>query len=343
MSFLEDLRGLFRRVSLITRTNINHYRGKLDSDREADLFKEIDFIDEDDVIRAVALRNFSETYPVRSEIRASSDISEIIPLNRTSVLNMIISFASNLSFVSFAILSFVFIPILISSLLDLFLLGGHTIVMSAVDILLGATVTGTALASGLLLSELDVVVTMRKCLEKAKEDLRDRQIYHQERCLLEMQIDNDKMAKELNRYNSLIESKKKEVKTLRDMCQSVELISYLKENDKRRDLAPYRDSIKKLTNQIRNLENGLRKRNSIADELRAKLYQLTTMAKAVRVSDAIRSLRSGDSSREIKELNEITDESLKLIKDKIANVRQDIMDESGLDSDNHNKKPKLLE
>ena len=327
-SLFKDIRDSYRRMSIIVRSHWNYWR---ESDHESD--DEVSLPRNDDVLSAVAERHFALAYPDPA-IDFSSDISSVLWINRTSALNKVLSFLSNLLRVSSIPLFFYFICLLLFGRLDLIVLdygyGVGTLGTYLFDAIWAGTATCAAITSSLLLRELDKAVTMQYCLAAARDVLKDRQIYHQEKCLLTLEQINDKVEIELDKYRTIISAREAEIGTLEEMCAAVGRMPDLDKKSRKMDLANYRTSIKKLSNEVRDLRKDLGAVEKRAARSKAEIWKSFAMARLTKVVGTLLSIRNGDQVKQIEDLSENANSQLALIEDRASDLHENFLIETGV-------------
>ena len=325
-SFFNDVRDFYRRVNIIVRSRWNYWGSSGEPDDEVNLPKE------DEVISAVAERHFALVYPDPA-ITSSPDDSSVLWINYTSILNTVISFFSNLLRVSSLPLFVYFIYTLIFSRLDLLVIDyGYsvgTMGMYLYDVIWTGTATIAAFTSSLILRELDKVVTMYQCLGIARDTLKDRQIYHQEKCLLALEQINNKAGAEFGKYRVRINARVAEINTLEDMCADIERIPYLDIKSKKGDLAKYRASIRKLSREVASLRKDLDLMKKKVAMARAEVHKSLAMSRLIKVVDTLQSIENGDEARQIEDLKENSKNHLALIEDGVSDLHEDFLIETG--------------
>lgn len=326
-SLFKDIRDFYRRMSIIARSHWNYWK----SDRESD--DEISLPKNDDVLSAVAERHFALAYPDPA-IDFSSDISSVLWINRTSALNRVLSLFSNLLRVSSIPLFGYFMYVLIFSRLDLLIIdygyGASTLGTYLFDAIWAGTATCAAITSSLILRELDKAVTMQYSLAAARDVLKDRQIYHQEKCLLALEQINNKVEIELDKYRTMIDARETEIGTLEEMCATVGRIPDLDRKSRKRDLADYRVSIKKLSNEVRDLKKDMGTIEKRAARSKAEIWKSFAMAKLTKVVGTLLNIRSGDQAKQIEDLSENANSQLTLIEDKANDLHENFLIETGV-------------
>jgi hypothetical protein len=331
MSFFDDLKSFLRTAGLIARSHWNHQDNDNSIDRK-------DHCGDDEVVEAVANRNFALVYPPNQPWGTLDPL-----INTHSKLNALISLLGNLLLVG----SCAMIALLIGGMImfgGFAFSGGIFPLLEAYVSNVGLTLllASSGVALGTSLRKIDKVVTMRKCLESAKTDLKDRKLYHQERCLISMQRVDVEVEKQLDKYRDVVATKNRQISSIKEMCKEIEEIDDLSPEKVEVELAPYRASIKGLTEEVKSLNKQMSKIRQNASEIKAEILKSQAMANVIKVGEALTNLISGRSAVEILELNESTKELLSLAESAANSLNDEILTEAGLMTLDGDKPSKLL-
>jgi hypothetical protein len=331
MSFFDELRGFLRTAGLIVRSHWN-------SAENDNSINDDNLSGDDEVVSAVANRNFALVYPPNQPWGTLNPL-----INTQSKLNALISFLGNFLLIS----SSAVITLLVGSII---MFGGFAFsggIFPALEayfsnIGLSLLVAGSGAALGVSLRKIDRVVTKRKCLESARDHLKDRKLYNQERCLISMERVDIEVEKQLDKYREAISEKMKKINTIKEMCKEIESINDLSQEKIEAELAPYKASIKGFTEEVKSMNKQMAKIRQNSAEIKADILKSQAMANVINVGEALRNLISGRSAAEIRELNESSKEILSLAESAANSLNDEILTEAGLITLDGDKPSKLL-
>ncbi len=326
----EFLKNVYRRAVIIIRSNWNSW-DKPNSDQE---FEEIDLPRGDRVVAVVAERNFVGAYPWQ-DIDFKTEIISIPYFNKTSVLNMIVSFLSAIMFISsfLLFLNFLYLLILGSYSSIVFLFFGYNALDFGVrlaDLFLRGGATAMALSSGLFLRKLDKAVTARHCLKAAQKALQNPELYHQEKCFLLLEDINERVWSELGEYQERIAKRSQEVSRLVEMCKEIKSIPDLDGKSKNKDLAPYRISIRKLRGEIIFLRKQMAAAEKSVAGIRAEVLKSSVMSRLANMTGTLDDLKTGLQKKQIRDLSNKTEDCLALIEGQAKNLHESFLIETGI-------------
>lgn len=323
MSFLDELKKFF----------------DMDNDEDKnDYTNDLGDLDEEDVVTAIANRNFSRVYPPSSHW---ASIERFI--NPTSPLTQFISFFGNFLFVFSSALLIAFIIPLFLTLgmitMAIAMGSGHilegTFAFYVMPFLIGAS----GLTTSLLLRKLDRVITMKKYISEAKSMLENRQIYHREHCQLEMEKSVANMEPKIGEYKKRINKHIHEIDILENMSRRLQEIPDLDSFEMEEKIAQNNKYIKELRQKISELVKAKNKTEGDLKKQKAKFLASIVMSDLINVGDTLLGLEDGTVNRQIDELNESARDSIKQIESKTENIQDDLLSESGLITID-DKKPK---
>lgn len=326
MSLFDDIKGMFIILGLVERPDIKDEDG---------IDREVDLSDEDEIITAVALRNFKNIYspnrPFFPIINTSSWISLFV--STIASLMLITSLSATVLLVSgMALFSGFALYSGLGIALELYMSSfGLALVTAGSSLLLGAS-----------LRKVDKIITKKNCLTAAEDLLKDRKIFHQERCLIAMEKVDNATEKLMDKYELMISERQSKVRDLNEMCERVESIPDLDPARVESDLAPYRVSIKRLNEEIKSLKKQIWKIEESSAEVKARILQSQVMATVIEAGETLSNLVNGNSSNEIEGLNESSRAELALAESTVDTLNEELLTEAGLITMNGDKPSKLL-